>query len=115
VRKRTKKVIKDAPITHDQYWAFCMTIIGHMIKSCNTHNERGMIMISYEPLRRTMAAKGFTTYTLRVTHGIGGGTVQRLQNNESISTNTLNDLCRILSCTLAEIAEYIEDEPDQTE
>jgi len=66
-------------------------------------------MISYKPLWKTMAEKGFTTYTLRVTHGIGGGTVQRLQNNESISTNTLNDLCQILDCTLADVAEYIKD------
>jgi len=69
-------------------------------------------MISYKPLWKTMAEKGFTTYTLRVMHGIGGGTVQRLQNNESISTNTLNDLCRILDCTLADVAEYIKDESD---
>ena len=69
-------------------------------------------MISYEPLWKTMKAKGFTTYTLRFMHGLGGGTVQRLQKNESISTNTLNDLCRILNCTLAEIAEYIDDDPN---
>lgn len=67
-------------------------------------------MISYRPLWKTMAEKGFTTYTLRVIHGFGGGTVQRLQKNESISTNTLNDLCRVLNCTLAEIAEYVDDE-----
>jgi len=67
-------------------------------------------MISYKPMWKTMKEKGFTTYTLRVIHGIGGGTVQRLQRNESISTNTLNDLCRILNCTISEIAEYIEDE-----
>jgi len=67
-------------------------------------------MISYEPLWKTMKEKGFTTYTLRYIHGLGGGTVQRLVKNESVSTNTLNDLCRILGCTLHEIVEYVDDE-----
>lgn len=66
-------------------------------------------MISYAPLWKTMEKKGLTTYTLRNVHGLGGGTVQRLQKNQSISTNTLNDLCRILKCRLIDIAEYIED------
>jgi len=69
-----------------------------------------MNMISYKPLWKTMADKGITTYTLRITYGLGGGTVQRLRKNESVSTNTLNDLCRLLSCTLTEIAEYVEDD-----
>ena len=66
-------------------------------------------MISYAPLWKTMEKKGFTTYTLRNTYGFGGGTIQRLQKNESVSTNTLNDLCKILGCTLSDVAEYIED------
>ena len=72
------------------------------------YNE-GDTMISYAPLWETMRRKGFTTYTLRNAHGFGGGTIQRLQKNESVSTNTLNDLCRILDCPLSEIAEYIKD------
>jgi len=66
-------------------------------------------MISYAPLWKTMKEKGFTTYTLRNLNGMGGGTVQRLQKNESVSTNTLDDLCRILDCSLPDIAEYVKD------
>lgn len=64
-------------------------------------------MISYEPLWQTMEKKGASTYTLRAGK-IGGGTIQRLQNNESVSTHTLDMLCQILGCTLPEVAEYIE-------
>lgn len=67
-------------------------------------------MISYDPLWRTMQNQGVTTYTLRYKHGIGGGTIQRLQHNETISTHTLDMLCQILSCPLHEIAVYIPDE-----
>lgn len=66
-------------------------------------------MIAYTPLWKTMESKGFTTYTLRVKHKISSATVQRLKKNMSVSTNTLDDLCRLLNCTLAEVAEYVED------
>lgn len=67
-------------------------------------------MISYAPLWETMKQKGATTYTLRnkgKSENISGSTLARLQNNESVSTNTLNTLCNILNCNLSDIAEYI--------
>ena len=72
--------------------------------------ERGYSeMISYAPLWNTMQAKGVTTYTLRFKDSIGGGTMQRLRNNETVSTNTLDMLCKILNCTLPDVAEYVPD------
>jgi DNA-binding Xre family transcriptional regulator len=56
-----------------------------------------------------MKRKNFTTYTLREKHKISGSTVQRLKMNQPLSTNTLSDLCKILECTLSEVAEYVED------
>ena len=67
-------------------------------------------MIRYDPLWRTMAKKGVTTYTLRVKFGMSHATVQRLQGNMPVSTHTLNRLCAILQCPLDQAAEYIEDE-----
>lgn len=67
-------------------------------------------MISYAPLWKTMKSKGVTTYTLRYKGLIGGGTIQRLRRSETVSTNTLDTLCRILNCTLPDVAEYIPDE-----
>jgi len=69
-------------------------------------------VISYAPLWKTMKEKGATTYTLRNKgreENISGSTLLRLQNNESVSTNTLNTLCKILNCKLSDIAEYIPD------
>lgn len=63
-------------------------------------------MIIYTPLWETMKAKGFSTYTLREKHGVSS-TIQRLRKNMSVSTNTLDDLCRLLNCELSDIAEYI--------
>jgi DNA-binding Xre family transcriptional regulator len=66
-------------------------------------------MIVYDPLWVTLKEKGLTTYALRVKHGVSNGTVQRLKKNMSVSTNTLNDLCGLLDCTLSDIAEYIKE------
>lgn len=64
-------------------------------------------MISYTPLWKTMKAKGATTYTLRYKGFIGGGTIQRLRKNETVSTNTLDLLCKILNCKLSDVAVYL--------
>lgn len=66
-------------------------------------------MIRYKPLWKTMAAKGVTTYTLRVKHSMSHATVQRLQADMPVSTHTLNRLCEILDCPLQDVAEYVPD------
>ena len=65
-----------------------------------------MLMIVFDPLWSTMERKGFTTYTLRVKHSISNSTVQRLKKNMPVSTNTLNELCKLLNCSLSDIARY---------
>ena len=66
-------------------------------------------MISYKRLWSTMEEKGATTYTLQIKGEISSSTIRRLKAGESVSTNTLDALCRILDCTLNDIAEYIPD------
>ena len=68
-------------------------------------------MISYERLWETMKQRRATTYTLQVKGGISSSTIRRLRAGESVSTNTLDALCRILDCTLQDIVEYL---PDKT-
>lgn len=67
-------------------------------------------MISYAPLWETMKRKNATTYTLQVKGEISSSTIRRLKANESVSTNTLEALCKILDCTLQDIIDYIPDE-----
>ncbi len=66
-------------------------------------------MISYAPLWETMKRKGATTYTLQVKGNISSSTIRRLKANESVSVNTLDALCKVLSCTLQDILEYLPD------
>ena len=67
-------------------------------------------MISYAPLWKTMEKKGASTYTLQVKGGVSSSTIRRMKANDSVSTNTLDALCKILDCDLHEIAEYMPDE-----
>lgn len=64
-------------------------------------------MISYAPLWITMEKRHATTYTLQVKGEISSSTIRRLKANESVSTNTLDALCKILNCTITDIIEYI--------
>lgn len=63
-------------------------------------------MISYAPLWATMEKKGATTYTLEVKGKISSSSIRRLKAGESVSTNTLDALCKILDCDLQDILEY---------
>ncbi|WP_409968323.1 helix-turn-helix transcriptional regulator [Bengtsoniella intestinalis] len=69
-------------------------------------------MISYAPLWNTLQERNMTTYTLRQYKGFGGGTIQRLRKNLSVSTNTLDDLCKILNCPLSDVAMFVDDTTD---
>ena len=52
-----------------------------------------------------MEEKGITKYKLIKQYGFSNGTIDRLRNNEHISTITLEKLCLILDCTPNEIIE----------
>ena len=67
-------------------------------------------MISYDPLRKTMKERGATTYTLQVKGQISSSTIRRLKAGDSVSTNTLDALCKILQCDLTDIVLYLPDE-----
>jgi len=66
-------------------------------------------VISYAPLWRTMEKRGATTYTLQVKGGISSSTIRRLKSGDSVSTNSLEALCKILNCTISDVVEYLPD------
>ena len=64
-------------------------------------------MISYKPLYRTLKEKGVSTYKLINEYHISRSLLDRLKHDKPITTVTINDLCRILNCSVAEILEYV--------
>ena len=69
-------------------------------------------MIVFDRLWRTMKRKGISQYKLIQVYGFSSGQLDRLRKNGNVSTYTLNELCRILDCSLEDISEYIPD-PDK--
>lgn len=67
-------------------------------------------MISYAPLWETMEKRKATTYTLECKGNISSSTIRRLKAGESVSTNTIDALCKILDCTISDIIEYLPDD-----
>ena len=63
-------------------------------------------MISYEPLFKTMSQKQITSYAL-FKKGFSKATYYSIQQGNSISTNTVDQLCKLLDCPVSDILEYI--------
>ena len=67
------------------------------------------MMISYEPLYKTLKDKGISTYRLINDYGISRSLLDRLKHNRPISTVTLNDLCNILHCNVEDVLLFQDD------
>lgn len=70
-------------------------------------------MIDYTPFWRTLEKSEENWYTLTNKHHVSHSTLSRLKHNKDISMKTVNDLCRILKCTIQDIAVYEESKDDQ--
>ena len=66
-------------------------------------------MISYRPLFQTMKDKKITSYRLQK-EGFSRATYYSIRQGNSVSTNTINQLCKLLHCGVSDISEYIDDE-----
>ena len=83
-------------------------IIYHIRLICQ--GERGVFLISYQKLWDMMKRKGITQYSLIKTYRISPGQITRLKRNESVSTHTIENFCRILDCDVGDIMQYIPDD-----
>ena len=63
-------------------------------------------MISYEPLWRTMKERGVTSYRLEKL-GFSRSTYYSIRKGNSISTNTIDQLCKLLNCGVADVIEFV--------
>ena len=67
-------------------------------------------MLSYTPLWETMKKQSATTYTLQVKGQISSSTIRRIKAGESVSTNTIDALCKLLDCSIHEVIQFIPEE-----
>lgn len=70
-------------------------------------------MIDYSPFWKTLENSDENWYTLTHKHRMSYSTLHRLKHNMDISTKTINDLCRILNCSVQDILQYTPSKEDQ--
>ena len=70
-------------------------------------------MISYAPLKRTMQEKGISSYRLEKC-GFSRATYYSICKGNSISTNTIDQLCKILKCGVGDVIEFVDEETEET-
>ena len=67
------------------------------------------MLISYAPFWKTLKEKNISTYALINKHNISSATIDRMKKGNGISTMKIDDLCKILDCTVSDIIEFIND------
>jgi len=89
---------------HSQERLISPTIITYTLKEM-------LILISYAPLFKTMKEKGITSYQLEKS-GFSRATYYSIQKGNSISTNTVNQLCKLLNCSVSDVIEFIDEDTE---
>ena len=68
-------------------------------------------MISYSPLFETMKKKNVSSYRLEKI-GFSRATYYSIRKGNSVSTNTIDLLCKLLECNVADVITYIDDDAE---
>ncbi len=64
-------------------------------------------------IMQALKNKGFTSYKLRNDKLLSESTMQKLrQNDNKLTFNNLNTICKLLNCQPGDILEYIPDDAD---
>ncbi len=71
-------------------------------------------MIDYSNFWVTLKKSHENWYTLTKRHHVSDSTLHRLKHNKDISMKSINDLCRILNCTIGDIAVYVPSEEEES-
>lgn len=72
-----------------------------------------IVIISYEPLYKTLKEKNISTYKLINQYNISRSLLDRLKHDKPISTVTLNDLCTILDCKVEDVLVFKKDNKEE--
>ena len=69
-------------------------------------------MFNYDPLWKTLEAKEISQYQLIRDYSFSTGTLDTLRKNNSITMNTLHDICQMLQCNITDVVEFVEDKKE---
>ena len=98
------------------YQSRMATIIGILLQKIRQYNvtkrkRKEILMISFDPWRRTMKEKQITLYALTVKYGMSKRLVDKFKHNQNVTLETLERMCDILDCRIEDIVEFKKDTP----
>ncbi|MBO6118954.1 MAG: helix-turn-helix domain-containing protein [Lachnospiraceae bacterium] len=64
-------------------------------------------MISYAPFYKTLLKKRISQYQLITKYLISNGTLQRIKNNQNVSLQTIENICKALNCKITDVVTFI--------
>lgn len=71
-------------------------------------------MIVFADIIGLLKQNGWSVYRLKKEKQMGGGVIERLRNRESITTNTIDTICRLCHCQPGDIITYESDDRQET-
>ena len=66
-------------------------------------------MIVYTPFWETLKKRNISTYRLEREFHMNKATIHRLKHNQSITMQTLDQLCKTFDCGINDIIEYVKE------
>ena len=66
-------------------------------------------MIVYKDVLQKLSAAGWSLYRIKKEKKIGGATIDRIRAGLSVSTDTIDIICRLCSCQPGDLIEYKKD------
>lgn len=66
--------------------------------------------VSYKKLLHLLVDKGLTTSDLAKMAGLSLNIIGRIKKDEYVSMETIENICKVLSCTPNDVFEFIEEE-----
>lgn len=78
----------------------------------NKKERSWKIIITFDPLRKTMKKKGISTYTLQDKYGFNPADISRLKYNHNYTLKMVDRLCKILQCQPGDVIGFTSDETE---
>lgn len=69
--------------------------------------------ICYKKLWKLLIDKDMQKKDLRLAAGLSTNVIAKLGKNENVSTEVLGKICKVLSCEITDIMEFVDNEPAQ--
>ena len=63
-------------------------------------------MIIYQEILQKLAAKGWTSYRLRMEKALPESVLTRIRKGQSITTETIDKICELLECQPGDILKW---------